>query len=794
MPSNNNYHNGHIPSNNGQENESHFSFQAEKSESRDRIDLKQFLYVLWNRKWLIAASVLVFGIIATIMAFNATPIYQSEGTMLIEDSQGSNPFGGEGGMGQLLSSSYGLGAGSTLENELQVLKSRKLSLAVADTLMKERLMANGRQFPVLFSSYPEDSTMTSQDTVATRIRKKLTFSKVNREADVIDITYESPSPYEAKTVVNMAMSVYKGLSMKQNRISANSAVTFLETEISQIASDLQDSEQELRAFMNESKLVQVQPQVERLIEQIASLEARRQESRAILVAANSAIEQYRNRLNNIRPGIAEKYSQAIGPKMNRFQYQLAELVVEKEQLLANYPDLENSATPPSELVRLNREIVAYENNIKELTDNLINESDQFLGFLGGSEGGIVQNIAELKQKLIELEVQKQQAQSQIAVISEQLNVQQQFFNNLPDNIIDLAQLKRDVMINEKLYVAVSQQYAETALWQQTQFGLGRIIDSGYLPQVPVSPNKPLYLLIGLILGGILSSGYIIVRDELDTSINGVEKMKMFDEPLLSVIPSMNDHISEHHNGAESVEIQGRNISTGLITVLDSISPISESFRRLQNNLIYSNPDSKMRSIMFTSSAKGEGKTTTISNLAVVLAEAGYETLIVDTDFRRPNLHKMFGTNKKPGFMEVLFDDVKIEEAIEKTISPGLSILSVGRKPPNASVITQSRAFLELIKQLESQYDFLLIDTPPFGIITDASAMLSKADGVVVITKFGETTEVQLSQTLEQLHRMNANITGTVLTSFDHTKSNDYHLSSSYYKEVYQDYNAYQEEA
>jgi capsular exopolysaccharide synthesis family protein len=143
---------------------------------------------------------------------------------------------------------------------------------------------------------------------------------------------------------------------------------------------------------------------------------------------------------------------------------------------------------------------------------------------------------------------------------------------------------------------------------------------------------------------------------------------------------------------------------------------------------------------------------------------------------------------------VLFDDINIKEAIHQTVVPGLSILSSGRRPPNASAITQSQSFLNLVKSLEEEYDFVLIDTPPFGIITDASAMIRQTDGVVVIAKFGETTEVQLSQTLEHLHRLNAKITGTVLTAFDHTESKDYYLGSSYYKDVYEDYNEYQEKS
>jgi capsular exopolysaccharide synthesis family protein len=794
MANHNKYHNGQFKSNGNNISFNSSSNSQSRDLQNDEIDFKQLFYTLWSGKWIIIGSVLFFGIMAYIVAFLSTPIYQSQGEMLIQDSKGANPFSNSKGIGQVLSSSYGLGASSTLENELQVLQSRKLSQTIADTLMEERFTLDGGQFPVLFKSYPEDSMMTSKDTVAARIRSNIVFNQVDKLSDVVSVTYESLSPFEAGHIVNLAMSSYRDLSTKQNRLSANSAVNFLKKEQSRIKKELDNSEEQLREFMNESKLVQVQPQTEKLIDQMAELEARKQQARANLVATNSAISQYQNQLNKIKPGLAEQYSKSVGPKMSRFQYQLAELETQKERLLVNNPRLRNTQNPPEQLAKLNREIASFQQRIKELTQGLIEQSDQYLGFLGNGEGGIAQNISELNQKLIELEVQQEQFESQIDVITAQLNEQEQFFNNLPDNIVDFAQLKRDVKINEELFVTVSQQYAETALWEQTQFGLGRIVDSGFIPKEPIKPNKTLYVLVGFILGGILSVSYIFVRDAYNQGINGVEQMRKLDEPLLSVIPSMDSYVNDQHNGQATVAVQGKDISTGLITVLDSISPISESFRRLANNLIYSNPDSKMNSFMVTSSGKGEGKTTTISNLGVVLAEAGYSSLIVDTDFRRPNLHNIFGHNKKPGIIEVLFDDINIKEAIHQTVVPGLSILSSGRRPPNASAITQSQSFLNLVKSLEEEYDFVLIDTPPFGIITDASAMIRQTDGVVVIAKFGETTEVQLSQTLEHLHRLNAKITGTVLTAFDHTESKDYYLGSSYYKDVYEDYNEYQEKS
>jgi capsular exopolysaccharide synthesis family protein len=239
-------------------------------------------------------------------------------------------------------------------------------------------------------------------------------------------------------------------------------------------------------------------------------------------------------------------------------------------------------------------------------------------------------------------------------------------------------------------------------------------------------------------------------------------------------------------------VKGQDLSTSLVTVLNTISPISESFRRLENNIIYSNPDRELNTLMITSSTKGEGKTTTITNLGVVLAEAGYNVALVDTDLRRPNLHNMFGMSRSPGMVEILFEDVSIEEVVQPTIIPNLSMITAGTRPPNPASITQSQAFLDILKELEEIYDFVLVDTPPMGIITDASPIVRQADGVVVVARFNEAREAQLEHTIEHLNRLNAYILGTVLTAFDYSKTSDYNYGNYEYREMYEGYAEYHE--
>ena len=761
--------------------------QGDNAKDDPDVDLRHLFYFLWGHKWIILSVIVVCVFLAGLAAALKTPIYQSEGSILITESQNQYSYAGSD-LGNLLTNSYGIGIGSSIADELQILRSRNLSKEIADTLMDMRIMKNGRQYPVLSEEYPDDSTMVSKDVVASRLRQKLIFNQVDAASNLVNISYESPSPIEAANVVNLTIELYSEFSTRQNRKSANAAVAFLEKERNRIENELNRAEVLLQQYMDENELVQVDAQTKAMIERSAQLQQRRQEARTKLVTANSALEQYQNQLDEIKPGLADQYADALGSNMQRLQFQLTELKTERMQLLSENPGLKNNNNPPAQLQTLNRQIEDYQNEIRSLTNELLSKSDEYIGSLGE---GITQNISSLNKKIIELKIEQQQYQSQNDVLTAEINQLEQVFDNLPENMMGLARLQRNVKINEQLYVTVSQQYAEMSLWQQTQFGKGQLVDEGYIPEVPVEPNTPLYLLVGFLLGSILGVGYVFTKEAFNTTIDGTQKLKQFEVPLLAVVPNVQKYINDNFEGKERTTVQGSEVSTRLVSLLNNVSPAAESFRRLESNILHSNPDSDLKSLMVTSTTQGEGKTTIAANLAIVMAEADQKIIIVDTDLRRPHLHNMFGMERSPGLVDVLFEEATLEEAIRPTVVPNLSVLCAGKRPPNASAITKSSSFLALIKKLELQYDRVIIDTPPFGIITDSSSLIDQTDGVVVVSKFGETKIGELEHTLHQLERVDAKVMGTVLNGFEADESSDYYYGQNYYKEFYRDYEAYE---
>lgn len=662
---------------------------------------------------------------------------------------------------------------------------------IADTLMEAPLMENGQQYPVLYKSYPDDSSMASRNLIAYRLRQGLSFSQPEQQSHLIDVYYQSPSPLEAAAVVNLTISEYNQLSTIRNRQSAGSAAAFLNKESRKIHRELETTEKNLAHYRNSHQVVQLSAQTQSLIQRTAELEQSRQKARTLLVAAKSGIKQYKQQLNKIKPGLAEQYIQAIGPSMERLQYALAELKTKKTKLFAKNPSLAKSTDPPRELQVLNRKIKLYKDTISTRVKKMLSKGGEYLNLMGSNSGGITQSIAELNAKLINLNVKKQQYQSQVNLLTKQINDLNDRFNNLPENMLTLARLKRQAEINQDLYVTVAKQQAQMALWRQTRFSTGQLVDKGYIPGFPVKPRKKLYLIIGFIVGGILGMGFIFLKETYNNTIDGVEKLKRFELPVLSVVPDIHHYIKKEFKGRKTVKVRGKQVSTQLICPLRSLSPAAESIRRLESNILYSNPDTKVKSLLITSSKSGEGKSLIAANLAATMTEAGKEVILLDTDLRRPKIHKIFGVERSPGIREVLFDQVALSDAIRPTIIPGLSILTTGKQTTNPSAIKKSDRFQSLIGRLRHSCDYLLLDSAPFGIIADSSSHINQVDNVVVVCRFGETKKGELKQTLERLSQIDANVLGTVLNAFKVEKSSDYYYGQNYYQFQYKNYEVYE---
>lgn len=200
----------------------------------------------------------------------------------------------------------------------------------------------------------------------------------------------------------------------------------------------------------------------------------------------------------------------------------------------------------------------------------------------------------------------------------------------------------------------------------------------------------------------------------------------------------------------------------LISHVSPKSPISEAYRTLRTNIQFSNLDSALKTITFTSTMAGEGKTTTISNVAIVSAKSGKKVLLIDADMRKPNIHKVFKKTNAKGLSDAVLSDQAPDQFVINSQESGLDLMLSGPIPPNPSEILGSKRMRAMIEKLKEHYDLILIDAPPVGIVTDAQILASFVDGTVMVLRVGHGDHKQASYAVELLKNVNANLLGVVL--------------------------------
>lgn len=218
----------------------------------------------------------------------------------------------------------------------------------------------------------------------------------------------------------------------------------------------------------------------------------------------------------------------------------------------------------------------------------------------------------------------------------------------------------------------------------------------------------------------------------------------------------------------------------IITIDNPKSPISEAYRGIRTSIQFSNLDKNIKVINVTSSKKGEGKTTILSNLATTFANLEKKVLIIDGDLRNPTIHRIFEFNNVCGLTNVLLEENSFEECVHCTDTKNLHILTSGIIPPNPSELLASNKMIEFVKKLRENYDYVFIDTPAIGVVTDAAVVSTYSDGCIFLVgaKKVEIETVKIS--IEKLENLGANILGGILNKFEVNKSShDYY--SDYYK-------------
>jgi len=267
------------------------------------------------------------------------------------------------------------------------------------------------------------------------------------------------------------------------------------------------------------------------------------------------------------------------------------------------------------------------------------------------------------------------------------------------------------------------------------------------PTSPSSPNIPLMIALGALLGLAAGVGFAVLRSVLDTRLHTLSDIEhLTDKPMLGGI-------------ALDPDAKKR----PLIVHADPRSPRAESFRTLRTNLQFLNVDGGSRSFVISSSGPGEGKSTTTANLAIALAETGARVALIDGDLRLPRIADYMGIEGGVGVTDVLIGRVRVADALQKWGTNELFVLPSGPVPPNPSELLGSAAMDRMLSSLEKYFDYVLIDAPPLLLVTDAAVIGKKATGVILAAASGKTKKPDLAGAIRSLETAGVNLLGTIVT-------------------------------
>lgn len=688
-------------------------------------------------------------IVSIVYAINAKDIYKATTSLKVSMPQGNILEA------PIMPEIQDYGSDRFIANEIEILKSNNLRTRVAKALIDSfNTGQNKNNYYIILS---HDFTDKKNNLLDENDIAKLLDEDVNveqkRGLDIIDISVESPSANEAALIANIYAIEYKNLNLEINRNQLTMVKNFLEHQSEEKQTELNAAEENLRNFQEKGGIIALDEQATTLINQLSDFEAQKNAKQIELAASDKVLSQYKKELADQNPRLADYLASVASESyIQTLQQQLANLQVNRDMALASNDSKSNNS-------KIIKEYDAKIGNLKAKLDEKMKIIKA--GILASSP----EEVKGISQKIIEEEINNQALQitaSQLAKIVQNYEAK---FNQLPKTSIELARLERNREALEKLYTLLEEKYQEALINEQSQPGNVLIIDNATKPDLPAKPNRILIVLIGFVLGFGLAFGYIFTRNYFDNTIKTPEDIQNRNINVLAWIPQIEDI---NLNGTEFIVSKRP----------DSIP--SEAFRALRTRIQFAHPDKRvLKTILITSSAPSEGKSTVAINLGGSFAQSNRKTIVVDCDLRKPRVHNIFKSNRYPGLIDYMFGKVPLDEVIRKTEFPNLNFITSGTIPPNPAEMLESNAMKEFLALIKERYDIVILDSPPLIAVTDSEILASLVDASILVVSADTTETEMLQKSVELIKRGGSSFIGTVLNNFSYRSG-----YGSYYKYYY----------
>ena len=729
--------------------------------------LEQMLDVLFRRRWTVILTFLIIAAGATAYALTRPPEYRSSALVMVNLSRATNSM-------QMAS---GVNPGEnvfamnnrSLAGELFLIQS---SHAIAQRVNKRLLEAVERQDSV---GTPNPLTYPPRGSVS--------FSAATREASALRVTGLSTDPREAALLANLYAEEYVRQTQDASRTFMAQSREFLEGLQETRRAELDEAEERLANYKQRTGMVGLDPSGASLVHQLSAMEAQRDNALIELQMKEASYERIQTELETINPRLAERLASGVDQRVASLQGQLQQLEVEKTTILLRYPDQSEAELMEThnQLPAINRQIDQLQSEIRQLASQFFEEESAAGGVADGGVGLSV--VSNLRNQAVAAQIDISGLRARIDNMDERIRFYESELTTIPGRSLELARFERDRQHKAQMYEYVVQRLQQARIAEESEPGYAHVMRQAGVPGAPSGPNVPRLIMYGLFIGLAAGIGLAIAKDKIDNRFYKPDQLKRFPYPVLSVIPNMKPLIKEDHDGRDFIEENGRKYSTSLTALLNPISTVSEAYRQLRTNLQFSKIDAPVQVIMVTSAGISEGKSTTAANLAMVMAQAGRRTVLVDCDLRRPQVHSFTGRTCHPGLVQLLFDENGYSLDDAKSEIDNLHIITAGEvrsiangadapltdEPmvvANPAELLGSQRMRELIRRLRGRFDTIIIDTPPVLAATDAAIMSNYADVGIIVVRAAQSREGELEQAIDALRRVDAPIVGTIFNGFD----------------------------
>ena len=590
-----------------------------------------------------------------------------------------------------------------------------------------RVITNLNLNQIWAKKYKETGKL-SED-VSFLILKSMLDVRQSRNTSLIEIRVVSENAVEAAEIANTIAKVYRETRLQKRGEVTGEGIKILKGELDKQDRKVKEKRDEVDELKTRLKISDVEAQSSFQTPTLEPETLRRLESERITISAQLAS------MDTIYKGLAglkrSELKQAMGIAYP--DPQLSQLIENENNVQQKLADARVAYTPEhSEVKRLASILQVVTNQVNERMD----------GVLVGLKARV-----ESQRSVLEA-MAKQVEDARAADITKAIERRPYF---LAKRDLETLQILRD-----KLQTTIIAQEIESKVPKSM---IVDIVDNAEPGLRPVRPNKAMNISLGIIVGLLVGVGLAFFIEYLDTSVKTIDDVeRALQAPVLGVIPQ----------------------NVGLLHEEGPDSPHAEAYRVLRTNVLFSRKDPKLNTVTIVSGGAGEGKSTTLFNLAIVFAQNGQRVLLVDSDLRRPSLHKFLHVSNTVGLTSYLLKQNALEEAIQTTSVPTLDFMPSGKLPSSSLGILSSSQMKEMIRELKRRYDFVFFDSPPIMGVSDASILASEMDLVLQVIQYRRYPQPITIRAKQMIEKVGGNLLGVVLNNINLAQDENYYYYSGYY--------------